>query len=211
MNNIFRLSVILTIVTVIAAFVLGEIYSITKPQIEIMKMAKTKEALQFVMPDARVISAVTQKVPVTDGEGHTLYEKDLVVYYRGYADPDSSQLLGYAFRAGGTGYSSVIETMVAIDTSGTIKKIRIISQKETPGLGTLAENSDPFDGKKWSTRQFEGKTMDGLKVDKDGGEIVSITGATITSRAITVSIQSQLKDLLPRLGIALENKPSEEN
>jgi electron transport complex protein RnfG len=112
--------------------------------------------------------------------------------------------MGYAFKSEGNGYSSLIETMVGIDTTGKITHIKIISQKETPGLGTFSENSEPFTGKKWSTRQFEGKTYDQLKVDKDGGQIVSITGATITSRAITNSIKSELTALLPQMGINQE-------
>jgi electron transport complex protein RnfG len=92
--------------------------------------------------------------------------------------------------------------MVGIDTTGRIKKIEIISQKETPGLGALSVESGPFNGKKWSTRQFTGKTIDDLKVDKDGGPIVSITGATITSRAVTNSIRDKMKELLPKLNIS---------
>jgi electron transport complex protein RnfG len=63
----------------------------------------------------------------------------------------------------------------------------------------LAEDSDEFTGKKWSTQQFKGKTVDQMKVDKDGGEIVSITGATITSRTIANSIRDELKVLLPQI------------
>lgn len=100
--------------------------------------------------------------------------------------------------------------MVGIDTVGTIKKIKIISQKETPGLGALAEESGPFDGKKWSTQQFVNKTVENLKVDKDGGTIVSITGATITSRAITKSIKDKMQTLLPDLGIIPQDNVEDE-
>jgi len=210
MNNILRLSVVLAIVTVVAAFVLAEIYSVTKPQIELQKLAKTRDALNFVLPEAQYMSPVTRRVPVKDGDGITLYEKEEVMYYRAFADPDSQQLLGYAFKAEGSGYSSVIETMVGIDTTGTIQNIKIISQKETPGLGALAEDSDPFTGKKWSTQQFIGKSVTDLKVDKDGGDIVSITGATITSRTITNSIRDELKILLPQI-IPSQDQPAEEN
>jgi electron transport complex protein RnfG len=202
MNNILRLSVVMTIVTLLSAFLLAELYSITKPKIEIQKMAKTTDALKLVQPEAKVLVPVTQKIPVKDGEGNILFDREVIIYYRAYANDDSSQLLGYAFKCEGNGYSSIIETMVGIDTTGQIGHIKILSQKETPGLGTLSENSDPFSGKKWSTRQFEGKTSEQLKVDKDGGEIVSITGATITSRAITNSIKSKLETLLPQMGIS---------
>jgi electron transport complex protein RnfG len=210
MNNILRLSIVLTIVTLVAAFVLAEIYSVTKPQIELQKLAKTREALHFVLSDAQHISAVTRKAPVRDGDGVTLYEKEEIMFYQAFADPDSQQLMGYAFKADGNGYSSLIETMVGIDTAGVIQNIKIISQKETPGLGALAEDSDPFTGKKWSTQQFIGKIMDELKVDKDGGDIVSITGATITSRTITNSIRDELKTLLPQIAPP-QDQQAEEN
>jgi electron transport complex protein RnfG len=210
MNNILRLGFVMTIVSLLSAFLLAELYSITKPKIEIQKMAKTLEAIKIVQPDARALVPVTQNIPVKDGEGNILFNREVIIYYQAYANDDSSQLLGYAFKSEGNGYSSVIETMVGIDTTGQIKRIKILSQKETPGLGTLSEVSEPFTGKKWSTRQFEGKTSEQLKVDKDGGEIVSITGATITSRAITNSIKSKLETLLPQMGIS-QDKNEEGN
>ncbi len=209
MLNIIRLSIILASVTLVAAFVLAEIYSITKPRIEQQKEVKTQEALSYVLPEAQKIQPITQKIPVKDGKGNTLYEKEEIVYYKAYADQKEGNMIGYAFKAFGKGYDSVIETMVGIDTTGMIQKIKIIYQKETPGLGALAEESEPFEGKKWSTKQFSHKTIDELKVDKDGGQIVSITGATITSRAITNSIKSKMEDLLSELGILAQEKPEE--
>lgn len=206
MTNVFKLSFILAIVTLLAAYILGEIYSVTKPQIEIQKKAKTNEALKIVLPDAKVIVPIEEKVPVKDSKGNILYEKKEVLYYIGYADADSSQIAGYAFKAYGKGYSSTIEIMVGIDPGGKIKKIKIISQKETPGLGARCVESQPFDGKHWSTQQFNGKTVNDLKVNKDGGPIISITGATITSRAVTNGIRQKLQELLPKLGIAATDK-----
>ncbi len=201
MKNIIRLSVVLTIVTVVAAWLLAEIYSVTKPKIEIQKLAKTHKALDYVLPQAKLLVPVTSQVPVMNNKGDTLFERQVIQYYKAYADTDTTHLIGYAFKAEGTGYSSLIETMVGIDTTGHITSIKIISQKETPGLGALSENNEAFNGKRWSTNQFDGKTSNDLKVDKDGGEIVSITGATITSRSITNSIRLEMEKLLPRLGI----------
>ncbi len=209
MSNIVRLSIVLAIVTLVAAFVLAEIYGVTKPRIEIQKKAKEHAALEFVLPQAKVMQPVTREVPVINDGGDTLYRKEVIEFYRAYAQEDSTGLIGYAFKAEGSGYSSVIETMVGVDTTGKITHIKIISQKETPGLGALAQNSEPFEGKKWSTRQFAGKTVDDLKVDKDGGEIVSITGATITSRAITNSIRTEMKGILNRVGISSREQTKE--
>lgn len=211
MSNLARLSIILAIVTAIAAFVLAEIYTITKPKIELQKKAKIRDALQKVLPEAGDISPVAREVPVKDDEGNILYTKQEVDFYKGYAREDTNKIISYAFKASGKGYSSVIETMVGIDTTGQIRKIEIISQQETPGLGAKCEESEPFEGDHWSTRQFQGKTIDQLKVDKDGGPIVSITGATITSRTITNSIRDRMKELLPQLKLARMNKSEGES
>ena len=199
MNNIIRLSIVLTLITAIAAFVLAEIYRITKPQIELQKKAKTQQALQIVLPSAKFIVPVERKVDVKDNKGNVLYRKSVVEYYKGFANPDTTGLVGYAFEAYGSGYSSVVETMVGVDTTGKIGKIKIISQKETPGLGARCVENEPFTGKKWTTEQFVGKGISELKVDKDGGPIVSITGATITSRAVTNSIREKLKTFLAKI------------
>ncbi|GAB4336429.1 MAG: RnfABCDGE type electron transport complex subunit G [Calditrichia bacterium] len=197
MTNILRLSIILALVTVISSWILAEIYNVTKPAIELQKKAKTQAALKYVMPDADKIEPVEKMIPIKDNKGKVLYEKPVVEYYKAFNA--NGDLIGYAFKAEGPGYSSIVETMVGIDTTGTIKKIKIVSQKETPGLGALCENSEPFDGKKWSTEQFVGKKAENLKVDKDGGEIVSITGATITARVITNSIKNKLEELFRSL------------
>lgn len=210
MHNVIRLSIILAFITLIAAFVLAEIYNITKPRIEEQKLAKTQEALKYVLPDAQSLPPIKKKIPVKDSKGNTLYEREEIVYYKAYSDQQEQNLIGYAFKAYGTGYSSTIETMVGIDTIGHITHIKIIAQKETPGLGALAENSEPFKGKKWSTQQFVNKQIDDLKVDKDGGTIVSITGATITSRAITNSIKAKMQELMSELDIPTQETVEED-
>jgi len=90
------------------------------------------------------------------------------------------------------GYSGPIRLIVGIDSSGTIKGVRVIKHKETPGLG------DKIDLKKsdWILG-FEGKSLlntstEQWKVKKDGGEFDQLTGATITPRAIVKALHQAL-------------------
>ena len=69
-----------------------------------------------------------------------------------------------------------------------INKIEIVSQAETPGLG--AKCTEPGFAEKYT-----GLGKEQLLVDKDGGTIKSITGATISTRAITESIKSAVEIL----------------
>ena len=79
--------------------------------------------------------------------------------------------------------------MVGVDFEGKVLGISIVSHTETAGLGAVAaaKNSagETFRG------YFVGKSGS-VKVDKDGGEIGAITGATITSRAVCEGVNAAL-------------------
>ncbi|NOZ57571.1 MAG: RnfABCDGE type electron transport complex subunit G [Calditrichaeota bacterium] len=189
MKDVVRMGGILGIVTIIAAGVLGAVANVTKPRIEEQHRLALERALLAALPtaDPRAI------VPVKDENGN-------ILYYKGYADPDTTKLVGYAFLAIGKGYSSDIQTMVGVDTTGKIIGIKILSELETPGLGAKIEEIRHGEKRPWFQAQFIGKTKKDLLVDKDGGPIVSVTGATISSRAVTNSIRKGLERLEKLIG-----------
>jgi len=91
-----------------------------------------------------------------------------------------------------SGYSGKISLLVAVNKAGVVTGSRIISHKETPGLG------DKIDIKKsnWM-RSFDDKSFTTLAFDKwlvkkDGGEFDQFTGATITPRAIVKAVRDTL-------------------
>ena len=91
--------------------------------------------------------------------------------------------LGYVFTAYGKGYSSVVQTLVCVDLTGTVAGSVVLYQQETPGLGANVVKPEKLIG------QFTGRVAAGILLKKDGGEIDSITGSTITSRAVTNSVR----------------------
>jgi len=91
------------------------------------------------------------------------------------------------------GYSGEIKTLVGIDQEEKILGVRVITHKETPGLGDYIE----IDKSQW-IKNFDLKFLDKISekkwaVKKDGGDFDYISGATITPRAI---IKSTYKCLL---------------
>ena len=180
MKDIIKLSLILGIFCSVAAFSLAGVNKITRPYIEMERRRQIKEALEYVLPEAKVV------VKKTAPDGRT--------YYCGYTTEDTTSLPeAYAFIAYGQGYSSRIQTMVGVDNNGVIKAIEILFQQETPGLGAKSTEVAPGEERPWFQKQFIGKPAKDIRVDKDGGEIVSITGATITSRAVTNSIRKGIE------------------
>ena len=86
--------------------------------------------------------------------------------------------------------------MVGVDSLGAIQGMKVLKQVETPGLGTKVEEIKYGEEDPWFTRQFLSKQADQVAVDKDGGDIQSITGATISSRALTQSVVAAYEKLL---------------
>jgi len=187
MKDILKVGSILMLITTIAATALAGVYSVTKPLIEMRKREALNAAKTIALPgvDLRAIDEVKSE--------------DNVLYYTGYSDTNKTNLVGYAFLAKGKGYSSVIESIVGVDSAGYIIGIKILSQTETPGLGTKIEEKKYGETDSWFQRQFIGKPSEKLAVDLDGGTIESITGATISSRAVTNSIVAGYEDLMQKL------------
>jgi Na+-translocating ferredoxin:NAD+ oxidoreductase subunit G len=91
------------------------------------------------------------------------------------------------------GYTMEIGMLVGIHADGSIAGVRVVSHRETPGLG------DNIDLKKSSwVLAFNGKSLgnpgeDKWAVKKDGGIFDQFTGATITPRAVTGAVKHALK------------------
>ncbi|MEK7196322.1 MAG: FMN-binding protein, partial [Nitrospirota bacterium] len=88
--------------------------------------------------------------------------------------------IGYIIQSFGKGYSSYINTFVAVDKDFRVQKINILAHGETPGLGDEIE-LDYFKDR------LKGKDIEHLKVLKTETKeyVEAISGATISSRAVT--------------------------
>ena len=92
--------------------------------------------------------------------------------------------MGFVISCTTSSFGGPLEMMVGVDPTGTVTGVRILSHSDTPGLGAKATEPEFYE-------QFTG--MSGtLAVDKDGGQVVSITSSTITSRAVTVGVNDAI-------------------
>ncbi|MCK5052565.1 MAG: RnfABCDGE type electron transport complex subunit G [Candidatus Cloacimonetes bacterium] len=175
MKYYLKLGFILFIITAIASGVLAYLNTLTQPIIEENQLLAQEKARKEVLPSALTFEEVFDEEVV----GETTYHigKDA-----------EDNIVGYTFVASLYGYSGDVKTMVGVNTDLVIEKIKIISQAETPGLGANCEKPE-------FQEQFSGKQKTEMKVDKDGGTIVSLTGATITTRTIANSIKAAMNKL----------------
>jgi len=172
-----RFIIILAVVCIVAALVLGGTHSITKPLIAAQKEREANRALENVIP------------------GADRYEKRFFSrgeYYECYKGLKS---IDYAIFTQGPGYAGDINMLVGIDKKGLIPGLEMVSQSETPGLGARSMEIKQGEKEPWFLRQFRGKSATALRLK----DIESITGATITSEAILISIRSYVADFLKEI------------
>jgi len=162
--------VFLTVVVLISVSLLLYINSFTSSVVEAQNRIKIKTVLESIFPDLTEFKE----------------EEDLFIIYQG------DDIIGYTFLASGNGYSGVIDMLVGINIDYTIKDVAILSQTETPGLGSRITE-------KAFTNQFMGLGVDDINLSKDGGSIDAITGATISSRAVTDTIRTSMAEIIEKL------------
>ncbi len=185
MNKIFKNTLILTAITLVSGLALGAVYEITKEPIAQAEDAAKKEAWQAVFPEADLNDFESQDVD-TDIADQVIADLGI----KGSIDEvcvvgDE----GYVVTAtDGEGYGGDIQITVGITADGTVNGVSILSISETAGLGMKATEPSFYE-------QYEGVQTDKFAVAKDGGEgepIDAISGATITTRAVTGAVNAAL-------------------
>ena len=109
-------------------------------------------------------------------------------YYTGEA---GGELVGYVFETGASGYGGTVSVMTGISSEGDITGVVILSHEETPGLGANAEKPEFLE-------QFlQPAPEGGISVVKyqtpAEGQIEAMTGATVTSTAVTSAVNQAIE------------------
>lgn len=91
------------------------------------------------------------------------------------------------------GYSGDIRLLVGVNRSGTIAGVRVVSHRETPGLGDKVELKKSPWILSFDSKTLENPSLEGWAVIKDGGEFDAFTGATVTPRAVVSAVKNALE------------------
>jgi len=170
---------VLTGISLFAAATLSSVYTFTKEPIAASKKAKQQNAIKAVLPPFDHLDAN----PIEETEG-----VETTKIFKAY--DKSNDFVGAAVEAtSNNGFSGKIVIVVGFDKLGSIVNYSVLDQKETPGLGT--KMVDWFKTNK-GNQSILGKDMQtaNLTVNKDGGEIDAISGATISSRAFLFAVRN---------------------
>lgn len=165
-KDIFKITLNLVIVYLVGGFILAFVYANASPKIFQNNEKAEQDALKLLIPGA----------DFSKPKEWTIHDKH-AKYFEAKKDGET---VGYVIQSFGKGYSSYINTFIAVDRDFKVLKINILGHGETPGLGDEIE-TDSF------KNQFAGKDIDHLKVLKtDTTEYIqAISGATISTRAVS--------------------------
>lgn len=190
MKEMIKNASILLVITLVAGCLLGLVNYATKDTIELRQTEQKNKAYQDVFSDASTFEAT--EFTISDkllndmaeaGYGGASIDEVIV------AEDASGNALGNVYTVTShEGYGGDIRFTVGIREDGTVNGISLLEINETAGLGMNAE--------KVLVPQFAAKKVDNFAYTKTGAvsenEVDAISGATITTRAITNGVNMSL-------------------
>lgn len=186
MKEMMKNTGIMVAITVIAGMLLGLVYQVTKNPIAEQEALAKQKACQEVFADAASFGTIgVDAAAGWDEEGYAQESIDEVME----AKDASGELLGYVITVTTKeGYGGDIQFSIGVRLDGTVNGMSILSISETAGLGMRAEEV--------LKPQFAGKNVEKFAYSKSGAaadnEIDAISGATITTNAVTNGVNAGL-------------------
>ena len=194
-ENIWVLGIFLGLLGLLSAFALALVSARTAPAIRRAKVRETDAAIRKLGLPA---FDRCQECGAVDGIGFRTALKD-------------GKAVGFVAEASRPGYGGSIRLLVGFDADGRILKVSVLEHKETPGLGaevcerkfqkTLKQLRNPNPKALPANPildQFDGKNAQDAapwRVQRDGGNFLYKTGATVTSRAVTEAVEAASRTL----------------
>ncbi|MBP7348232.1 MAG: RnfABCDGE type electron transport complex subunit G [Butyrivibrio sp.] len=187
-KQMLKNAMILFVITLVAGVLLGIVYQVTKAPIAYQEQLAQTKANQEVFPDADSFAdadldaAQAKKILESDAA----YAKVSIDSVKTAKDA-SGKAIGYVLQISSGGYADDIVFTMGLTNDGTLNGISLISISETPGLGMNAQ--------KVLVPQFRsvqvGDLFEVTKTKKaSDNQIEAISGATITSKAVTNGVNA---------------------
>ena len=108
-----------------------------------------------------------------------------------YVGKTGNDIVGYVFETSAKGYGGDVDVMTGISTDGKITGVILLDHEETPGLGANAEKEE------FRAQFLQDVPETVLMLVKyqapQPGEVEAMTGASMTSRAVTEAVNEAIR------------------
>lgn len=178
MRKYIELPLKLFLITFILGLILGVTYMYTKEPIAEQRERQLTESRQQAFPGAEFETVdMNDWQDLVSAEGAQIKEV--------FTATRQGEFAGYVVSVISKGYGGDMEVIVGVGADQHIMGLVLASHNETAGLGANAT-------KDYFTDQFDGKLTPVLANDDPGSDqaIDALTGATITSRAVTEGVDA---------------------
>ena len=183
---ILKVAGTLTVISLVVAALLGFVNSITADKIAEIDAENTRIAMSAVAPEG---SEFGDKIEVTDdmvAAAATQSGKILELY----PVTNGGAEAGYVMKISASGSQGTIVMMVGVDANKAITGISVVSHAETSGIGTKVVGNETNTAGVPVLDQFVGLSGAGSLVV--GSNITAISGATVSSKGITMGANAAL-------------------
>ena len=188
-HPVVRSGILLGLIALLGTALLAGVNALTHDRILEQEKLRTMQQLNSVVAVGSYNNdLLTDKMEFSD-EAHFRHPEPVTVYR---ARMDDKPVAALMIVTAPDGYNGDIRILIAIDVSGTVLGVRVISHRETPGLGDPIE----IERSDWIL-SFNDKSLlnprdEGWAVKRDGGDFDQFTGATITPRAVVKAVHNTL-------------------
>ena len=189
-NSMIKDTLIITAITLVAGLLLGLVHEVTAGPIAIQQERARNEACQAVFAEGESFDALDY-----DAEGLSAALSDAGITKTTVnaimsAKDASGADLGYVVDVSNAeGYGGDVGVMVGVTTDGSISGISFLELAETAGMGMKAKEAEFY-------TQYEGIQAEEVVYTKTGksapNEIDAISGATVTTAAVTKDVNAAL-------------------
>ena len=183
---ILKVAGTLTVISLVVAALLGLVDSVTRDKIAAIEAENTRIAMSAVVPEG---SEFTDKLDIPEAvaaaasaQGGTLSEL--------YGVTNGGAEAGYVMKISASGSQGTIVMMVGVDANKAITGISVVSHSETSGIGTKVVENKPNAAGTPVLDQFVG--MSGAGTLAVGSNITAISGATVSTKGITMGANAAL-------------------
>ena len=189
LNPVVRSSLLLGLIAMLGTALLASVNALTHERIIEQEKQRMRQQLNAILPVGSFDNDLLGDVIEIVDTMHFRHRAPVTVYRaRKYGRPVAALM----FVTAPDGYNGDIRLITGIDAGGTVLGVRVVSHRETPGLG------DPIEiGKSDWIMDFTGKSLQrpggrGWAVKRDGGQFDQFTGATISPRAVVRTVHDTL-------------------
>ena len=188
-HPVIRSGFLLGLIALLGTALLAGVNGLTHERIIEQEKLRVLQQLNALVPVASYNNDLLgDRIEITD-EAFFRHPAPIVVYR---ARMDNLAVAALMIVTAPDGYNGDIRLLIGIDSNGTVLGVRVVSHRETPGLGDPIEieRSDWILG--FNDKSLLNTQTSDWAVKRDGGEFDQFTGATISPRAVVRAVHNTL-------------------